>query len=150
ASRAGPTPRRVFAGLPRPWRRRGNGGYALRRLLPLLVSTRRNSTVGSDRKSSRSSCEISQHRAHLLSRAKQAIFRRFLGRSKDVADIAQAQTLIMSQFENHSFAGGKIFQRVLNPGAQLPVPEAPLGIGVGRILFKRFHSIHRPLARLYR
>src|SRR5439155_7923555 len=96
----------------------------------------------------RSSYECFQTCSHFLGGPEQTILRGFLSGSDDVADRAQAQSLIVAQFEYGSLARSEPAQRPRNPVAQLAVPHLPLGIGMRAAFFQLRHAVHHSLRGL--
>jgi hypothetical protein len=69
--------------------------------------------------------------------------------AQDLADVAQAQTLIMPQFKNHALAGRQPAQGAFDTLPELHVPEVALRIGVRGILFKIVHTVERTLGGIH-
>src|SRR5581483_8548731 len=116
---------------------------------PLRPETvRRRNRAESISEQSRTSYQISQRRAHLLSSAEQTILGCVLGRSENFADVAKPQAVVMPELENHALPRSQLLQTFFDSLLKLPVPELAFGIGLGGSFLETLHTVHRPFAGL--
>jgi hypothetical protein len=73
-------------------------------------------------------------RSELLGRAKERIFGGFFSGVQHLSDGAQAETLVVLEFEDHAFAGSKPGERLLDAAGQDFAVELLGGVGEGPIV----------------